>query len=96
MDAGGWRMLREAGREEWGGVMQLRLLDTPLAPDKPLWTSQAAYNKQAGCCRQAPSGRARGVGVAQVDVWRKNKIIQQFKFFWLVKSILLKLQLKLS
>lgn len=58
MDAGGWE--RRDGRSE--GVMQLRLLDTPLAPDKPLWTSQAAYNKQAGCCRKALSAQCWGGG----------------------------------
>lgn len=63
--------------------MQLRLLDTPLAPDKPLWTSQEAYNKQAGCCRQVLSGPACGGGRAWVDVWggKKHKIIQQISLF---------------
>lgn len=77
LEAGGCWEGRD-GRSE--GVMQLRLLDTPLAPDKPLWTSQAAYNKQAGCCRQALS-RGSAVGGWGEHVLTAN----QGGFFWLVK-----------
>lgn len=54
--------------------MQLLLLDPPLAPDKPLWTGQAAYNKQAGCCRQSLSGRAQGRPRVDVSLKKKKKI----------------------
>lgn len=71
MDAGGLADAERGGRGGVRGVMQLLLLDTPLAPDKPLWTSQAAYNKQAGCCRHSLSGRAQGR--PQVDFCKKKK-----------------------
>lgn len=90
MEAGGWRMLRVAGGLEWR-VMQLLLLDTPLAADKPLWTSQAAYNKQDVWCHQSLSGFGANWSAAcserpWVDIYKGGKLWKSStgQVLWLV------------